>query len=94
MFSSCSTRLEKARLNFWAGVSNENEGEIMFNLSRRREDTELKEDYHVKHKAAFVKAAQNYWLEAETYDKNNVSFLSKHARNDQSWCQQRAESSF
>ena len=94
MFSSCSTRLEKARLNFWAGVSNENEGEIMFNLSTRREDTELEEDYHVKGKAGFVKAAQNYGSEAETYYKNNVSFLSKHARNDQLWCQQRAESSF
>jgi hypothetical protein len=94
MFFSCSTRLEKARLNFWAGVSNENEGEIMFNLSRRREDTELEEDYHLKGRAGFVKAAQNYGSEAETYDKNNVSFLSKHARNDQLWCQHLAESSF
>jgi len=66
----------------------------MFNLSRRREDTELEEDYHVKGRAGFVKAAQNYGSEAETYDKNNVSFLSKHARNDQLWCQQRAESIF
>jgi molybdopterin-guanine dinucleotide biosynthesis protein A len=89
-FSSFSTRLENAGLNFWAGASSENEGEILFNLSRRQEDTELKKNYHIKGKAAFVKATKNYGFEAETYAKNNISFLAKHARTDQSWCQQRA----
>jgi molybdopterin-guanine dinucleotide biosynthesis protein A len=94
IFSSSSIRLEKAGLNFWAGISSEKEGEILLNLSKRQEDTESKKDYHIKGKVAFVKAAQNYGFEAITYDKNNVSFLAKHAKNDKSWCQQRAESSF
>jgi molybdopterin-guanine dinucleotide biosynthesis protein A len=94
MFSSSSTRLESEGLNFWAGVSSENEGEILFNLSGRQENTELSKDYHVKGKAAFLKAARNYGLEAETYNKNHIGFLAKHAKMDQSWCQQRAESNF
>ena len=93
IFSSSSIRLEKAGLDFWAGVSSENEGEILFDLSKRQENTESKKDYYNKGKAAFVKAAQNYGFEAITYDKNNVSFLAKHAKNDKSWCQQRADSS-
>jgi hypothetical protein len=93
-FSSSSIHLEKMGLNFWAGVSGENEGEILFNLSKRQEDAKSKKDYYVKGKVAFVKAAKNYGLEARTYVKNNVSFLAKHAKNDESWCQQRAESSF
>jgi hypothetical protein len=48
----------------------------------------------MKSKAAFVKAARNYGLEAEIYDNNHISFLAKHAKTDQSWCQQRAESNF
>jgi hypothetical protein len=94
VFSSSSTRLAREGLNFWAGVSNENEGEILFNLSGNQENAELKKDYQMKSKAAFVKAARNYGFEAETYEKNRISFLAKHAKTDQSWCQQRAESNF
>jgi molybdopterin-guanine dinucleotide biosynthesis protein A len=94
MFSFSSTRMKREGLNFWAGVSSENEGVTLFNLSGRQENVELKEDYHIKGRAAFVKAAQNYGLEAETYDKNHISFLAKHAKTDQSWCKQRTESSF
>lgn len=90
-FSSSSTRLEREGLNFWAGVSRENEGTVLFNLLRKQENTELKKDDYIRGKTAFAKAARNFELEAETYDKNHISLLAKHAKTDQSWCQQRAD---
>jgi len=90
-FSSSLTRSEERGLKFWAGISSENEAKNLYNLSMRLKDTELRKDYKIKNKALFIKAAQNYGLEAEIYAKNNISFLAKHARTDQLWCQQRAD---
>jgi len=87
LFSSLSTHLTKRGLSFWAGIAIENEGKSLFSLSEKQSDTGFKKDYHTKAKAAFMKAAQNYQLEAETYEKNNISFLANHARADGLWCQ-------
>jgi len=89
MFSSSSNRLESRGLNFWAGISRENEGKSLFSLSERQSDTEFKKDHYMKGKVAFMRAAQNYGLEAEIYEKNQVGFLAKRARADGSWCQRR-----
>ncbi len=91
-FSSCSTRLETEGLNFWAGASLENEGEILFNLSEQAKNAELKKGYGIKGEAAFLKAARTYGFEAEKYDKNHIGFLARHARADQSYCRSRSQS--
>jgi molybdopterin-guanine dinucleotide biosynthesis protein A len=90
-FSSSSTRLMKKGFNFWAGICNENEAKNLYNFSIKLKGTKLMKDYNIKSKTTFMKAAQNYGLEAEIYTKNNISFLAEHARTDQLWCQQRAE---
>lgn len=90
-FSSSSTRLEEKGLNFWAGVSNENEAKNLHNLSIRLKDTKLKKDNKIKSKALFIKAAQNYGMEAEIYARKNISFLAKHARTDELWCKNRVD---
>ncbi len=89
--SCASTRLETEGLNFWAGASFKNEGEILLNLSRETENTELKRTYHVRSEEAFVKAAQNYGVEADKYEKNSIAFLARHARTDQSLCQKHSQ---
>jgi len=90
IFSSSSNRFESNGLNFWAAVSKEKEGESLFSLSAKQSSTELRKDYYTKGRVAFMKAAQNYASEAETYAKNQIGFLAKRARTDQSWCQTRA----
>jgi molybdopterin-guanine dinucleotide biosynthesis protein A len=89
IFSSLSPLLESKRSNFWGGISRDKEGETLFSLSGRQGDVKMREDYHVKGKVAFRKAAENYASEAEIYDKNQIEFLSKRARTDRLWCQRR-----
>jgi molybdopterin-guanine dinucleotide biosynthesis protein A len=89
IFSSMSTHLESEGLNFWAAISRDNEGEALLSLSRQG-DMKMKEDNYVKSKAAFKKAAENYGLEAEVYEKNQVGFLVKRARTDEMWSSSRS----
>jgi molybdopterin-guanine dinucleotide biosynthesis protein A len=89
IFSSLSSRLESRGLNFWGGISRDKEGEVLFGLSGRQGDVKMREDYWVKGKIAFTKAAEDYASEAEIYDKNQIEFLSKRARADRLWCQRR-----
>lgn len=89
IFSALSTRLERGRLNFWAGLCREKEGDILLGLLNRRGDAKMREYCYVKGRAAFMKAAENYASEAEVYEKNHVDFLARRARADELWCQRR-----
>jgi molybdopterin-guanine dinucleotide biosynthesis protein A len=85
VFSSLSTCLESRGLNFWAAISRENEGEALLSLSSRQGEMKMRGDNRVKSKVAFKKAAENYRLETEFYEKNQVYFLAKRARVDELW---------
>jgi hypothetical protein len=45
----------------------------------------MRGDNCLKSKVAFMKAAENYRLEASFYEKNQVYFLAKRARVDELW---------
>jgi molybdopterin-guanine dinucleotide biosynthesis protein A len=87
LFSSLSLCLAGRGLFFWAAVARENEGKSLFGFSEAQSGAGLRRDYVAEGKFAFMKAAENYWLEAEAYENNNISFLADHARADGSWCQ-------
>ncbi len=90
IFSSLSIRFESNGLNFWGGISRDKEGETLFDLSERQGHVKSREDYYVKGKVAFIKAAKNYASEAEIYDKNRIELLAKRAKADELWCRRRA----
>jgi len=91
MFSSLSSRFENRKLNFWAGITRENEGRSLYNLSEMQQNARFKKDYYVQSKIAFTKAAENYELEAEFYEKNQLSFLAKRAKTDELWAASQSE---
>jgi molybdenum cofactor guanylyltransferase len=70
---------EQQRLPFWAALTRENEAK-----SQRLNGDKASA------KASFLTAADNYALEAQMHDKCNCTFLADRARNDASWCQNRA----
>lgn len=85
IFSSLSLQLEDRRLNFWSGITRENEGKSLYYLSEMQNDIELKKDYYVKSEVAYMKAAGNYRLEAEFYERYQLNFLAKRALADELW---------
>ncbi|MEM3550604.1 MAG: molybdenum cofactor guanylyltransferase [Candidatus Bathyarchaeia archaeon] len=72
LFSSLSANMEERGLNFWSAIIRENEGEAL-----------LKGCNYIKVNEAFTKAAEDYRLEAEFYERNQVGFLAKRARIDE-----------
>jgi hypothetical protein len=86
-FSACATNLEREASAFWAGVSRENEGESLLKWSQQQSETELATELDFKSKEAFLKAADNFRLEAEMYEKLLCRFLAERARADKAWCE-------
>ena len=64
-FASCASNFEASRSFFWAAVSWENQGEALLKLSKQKPDPEAAAEVDFDGKDAFVKAANNYRLEAE-----------------------------
>ncbi len=80
VFSYSAESLEKKSLFFWAAVSREYEGK---NLQLLPHQT----DFECDVKDAFLKAALNYGLEAEIYEKNHCTVLAARAKADKAWCE-------
>lgn len=91
LFSSLSSQLEKRKVNFWAAIIRENEGRSLYHLSEIQQNMRLKKEYHVKSKIAFKKAAENYGLEAEFYEKNQLNFLARRAKTEEAWATSKSE---
>jgi molybdopterin-guanine dinucleotide biosynthesis protein A len=83
IFASCASNFEVCSSFFWAAVSWENQGEALLKLSMQQVDT--KADYEGKE--AFVKAANNYRLEAEMHKENRCMLLAQRALADKAWCE-------
>lgn len=83
LFSACAVNLERDNSFFWAAVSRENEGKSWISGSKQQSKPELINET----KGAFLKAAHNYGLEAEIYEKNHCYLLAERAKADKSWCE-------
>jgi molybdopterin-guanine dinucleotide biosynthesis protein A len=86
-FSSCATPLEKDDSCFWAAISRENEGKSLLNGSKQQGSREPAAKQEFRGKAALLKAAGNYGLEAEVYEKAHAVFLAERARSNKKWCE-------
>jgi molybdopterin-guanine dinucleotide biosynthesis protein A len=82
IFSSSAEELEKEKSYFWAAVSREYEAKSLLSLTKQNNKSDLIEGVRV----AFLTAAQNYGLEAGTYEKNHCYLLAERARADKLWC--------
>ncbi len=87
IFSACASRLEKEKSFFWAGLSREYEGETLLALSKHQTDSNLAKEQDSKAKDAYAKAANNFVLESEIYEKAHCSFLTNLAMVDSLWCE-------
>jgi molybdopterin-guanine dinucleotide biosynthesis protein A len=87
IFSGSAVRLEKHDSFFWAAVSREYEAKSLLSLFGQCSKHELIKDI----KDALLKAAQNYWSEAEIYEENRCYLLAERARADKSWCELQIE---
>jgi molybdopterin-guanine dinucleotide biosynthesis protein A len=86
-FSASAANLEMEASAFWAGISRENEGESLLRWSQQQSETESAAELDFKSKEALLKAADNYRLEAEMYEKCRCRFLAERARADKAWCE-------
>jgi hypothetical protein len=83
MFSASAEKLENEDLFFWAAIAWEYEAKSLLSLLGHENKRELIDGVE----AAFLKAAQNYGLEAEIYLEHRCYLLAQRARSDKSWCE-------
>ena len=86
-FASCASNFEGCNSFFWAAVSWENQGEALLKLSMQQADPKAAAKADFEGKEAFVKAANNYRLEAEVYEENRCMLLAQRALADKAWCE-------
>ena len=86
-FASCINNFEVSTLFFWAALSGENQGEALLKLSQQQLDPEAATALDFKGKEAFLRAANNYRIEAEIHEENRCWLLAERALADKSWCE-------
>ena len=86
-FSTCTGNFETSDSFFWAALSAENQGEALLKLSRQQIEAKKATELDFEGKEAFLRAANNYRLEAEIYDENRCRLLAERAWADKAWCE-------
>ena len=86
-FASCISNFEVANSFFWAAVSGENQGETLLMLSQQQLDSKAATELDFESKEVFLKAANNYRVEAEIHEENRCWLLAERAWADKSWCE-------
>ena len=87
VFSSCARNFEAKESFFWAGVSEENHGEALLKLSKLEPEQKAAVELDFEGKDAFLRAANNYRVEAEWYEENRCRLLAERALSDKAWCE-------
>jgi len=86
-FSTCTGDFETSNAFFWAAVSAENQGEALLKLSGQQVEAQKATELDFEGKEAFLRAANDYSLEAEMYDENCCPLLAERAWADKAWCE-------
>ncbi|MGD0995215.1 MAG: molybdenum cofactor guanylyltransferase [Candidatus Bathyarchaeia archaeon] len=86
-FASCTSNFEVSNNFFWAAVSGENQGEALLKLSQQQLDPKAATELDFEGKEAFLRAANNYRIEAEIHEENRCILLAERALADKSWCE-------
>ena len=88
LFSDSAIRLERASSFFWSAVSREYEAKSLLHLFEQNNQCELIKEVEV----VLLKAALNYKLEAQIYEKNKCYLLAERAKADNFWCESKIKS--
>jgi molybdenum cofactor guanylyltransferase len=87
IFSANATSLDKQGSFFWAAISRENEAKNLRNMSKHQVQSTLVSES----RAAFLKAADTYGMEAKMHQDCGCFFLANRAISDKAWCESRAD---
>ena len=86
-FGLCASNFEFSSSFFWAGLSGENQGEAFLKLAHQQPDPRAAVELDFDGKEAFVRAANNYRLEAQMHVQNRCLLLAELALADKAWCE-------
>ncbi len=87
VFASCIANFEAQNSYFWAGVAGESQGEALLKLSQLQVEPADATEFDFEGKEAYLKASNNYRIEAEIYDENRCMLLAERALADKAWCE-------
>ena len=87
IFSTCSGSFEAKESFFWAGISDENQGETLLKFSGQQREQKLAVDLDFEGKEAFVRAANDYRLESERFEEYGCRLLAERGLADKAWCE-------
>ena len=86
-FSKCACNFEFSNAFFWAALSGENQGDALLKLSQHEVESSEAVELDFEGKEAFLRAANNYRVEAEIYEENRCWLLEERALTDKAWCE-------
>jgi molybdopterin-guanine dinucleotide biosynthesis protein A len=87
MFALCASTFEFEDMYFWAGVSWEKQGDVLINLSKQQSEAKEATQLDFEGKEAFLRAANNYRIESQTFEENHCHLLEERALADKAWCE-------
>jgi molybdenum cofactor guanylyltransferase len=87
IFAMCASGFEAKNACFWAGTARENCSEVVLKLSQQQSQSEAATELDFEGKEAYLKAAENYRVEAEMYEENGCRLLAERAFADKAWCE-------
>jgi molybdenum cofactor guanylyltransferase len=86
-FGFCAGNLEACDSFFWAGLAEENQGEALLTLLHKQSESESDTELDFEGKEAYLRAANNYRIEAKIYETNRCLLLAERALADKAWCE-------
>jgi len=86
-FAACACNFEFSNAFFWAALSSENQGDALLKLSQNEVEPKASIERDFEGKEAFLRAANNYRVEAEIFEENLCWLLAERARADKAWCE-------
>jgi len=87
IFAFCASNFDICYSFFWGALAKENLGEALLTLSHKQSDSKSASVLDFQSKEAYVKAANNFRLEAEFFEKNLCLLLAERALVDKAWCE-------
>lgn len=87
IFAFCASNFEVCDSIFWGALAKENLGEALLTLSQKQSDSKSAAVLDFQGKEAYVRAANNYRIEGEFYEKNRCLLLAERALVDKAWCE-------
>jgi molybdenum cofactor guanylyltransferase len=87
IFALCASNFEASDSFFWGGIAEENQGEVLLNLSHKQSNSELAAELDFAGKEAYLRAVNNYRIEAKVFENNRCMLLAERALADKAWCE-------